>query len=154
MQWNVCNMGHTRNPWPKTILWKYPVFFLLAIKKVQELNRSMRVGAWFGAAAHGSGVGEEFGENWQAEKRTGGRGFVRVYEREVRGGARSFLFFIIYLFGRWWFYAGKKKSLQERERERERESLILLKIVNFASMIFKKWCSLIEFVTFILLYIY
>lgn len=50
-----CNMGHTRNPWPQTILWKYPVFFLLAIKKVQELNRSIRAGAWFGAAAHGSG---------------------------------------------------------------------------------------------------
>lgn len=47
----------------------------------------------------GSGVGEEFGENWQAEKRSGGRGFVRVYEREVRVEEWG-LFFFFFLFGR------------------------------------------------------
>jgi hypothetical protein len=57
----------------------------------------------------GSGVGEEFGENWQAEKRSGGRGFVRVYEREVRVEEWG-LFLFFFLFGRLLFYAGKKKK--------------------------------------------
>lgn len=82
----------------------------------------------------GSGVGEEFGENWQAEKRSGGRGFVRVYEREVRveeWGLFLFFFFIWSLMILCW---EKKEKIITGERERE--NLILLKIVNFASMIF------------------
>lgn len=82
----------------------------------------------------GSGVGEEFGENWQAEKRSGGRGFVRVYEREVRveEWGLFFFFFIWSLMILCW----EKKKEKIITGERERESLILLKIVNFASMIF------------------
>jgi len=92
----------------------------------------------------GSGVGEEFGENWQAEKRSGGRGFVRVYEREVRveeWGLFLFFFFIWSLMILCW--EKKEEKIITGERERERENLILLKIVNFASMIFLKRSSLI-----------
>ena len=70
----------------------------------------------------GSGVGEEFGENWQAEKRSGGRGFVRVYEREVRVEEWGlFLFFFFYLVVDDFMLGKKRKNHYRRERERERE---------------------------------
>ena len=69
----------------------------------------------------GSGVGEEFGENWQAEKRSGGRGFVRVYEREVRVEEWGLFFFFLFYLVVDDFMLGKKKRKNHYRRERERE---------------------------------
>jgi hypothetical protein len=68
----------------------------------------------------GSGVGEEFGENWQAEKRSGGRGFVRVYEREVRVEEWGLFFFFLFYLVVDDFMLGKKRRKNHYRRERER----------------------------------